>query len=161
MVKEAASSAAPTASTVRFVVTDTAKDMPVVYTGILPDLFREGKGVVAQGRLRRRRHLRRQRGAGQARRELHAAGSRQGVAMKQCRAAPGMANDADSRRRHEHDSRTRPLRADPRAAAWRSSRAPCRWSARTAAAPAWIALARPAAVGRCALLVTFAFACLT
>jgi cytochrome c-type biogenesis protein CcmE len=36
---------------VRFVVTDTAKDIPVTYTGILPDLFREGKGVVAQGKL--------------------------------------------------------------------------------------------------------------
>ena len=37
--------------TVSFVVTDTAKDVPVAYTGILPDLFREGKGVVAQGKL--------------------------------------------------------------------------------------------------------------
>ena len=36
---------------VRFVVTDTAKSMPVVYRGQLPDLFREGKGVVAQGSL--------------------------------------------------------------------------------------------------------------
>jgi len=36
---------------VTFVVTDTAKDMNVSYTGILPDLFREGKGVVAQGKL--------------------------------------------------------------------------------------------------------------
>jgi cytochrome c-type biogenesis protein CcmE len=39
------------ALTVRFRVTDTAKTMPVVYTGILPDLFREGKGVVAQGKI--------------------------------------------------------------------------------------------------------------
>jgi len=37
--------------TVRFVVTDTARSIPVVYRGILPDLFREGKGVVAEGRL--------------------------------------------------------------------------------------------------------------
>ena len=37
--------------TVRFVVTDTAKEVPVVYRGLLPDLFREGKGVVTQGRL--------------------------------------------------------------------------------------------------------------
>ena len=37
--------------TVHFTVTDTAKNVPVVYRGILPDLFREGKGVVAQGRL--------------------------------------------------------------------------------------------------------------
>ena len=37
--------------TVQFVVTDTAKNVPVVYQGILPDLFREGKGVVTQGKL--------------------------------------------------------------------------------------------------------------
>ena len=37
--------------TVHFNVTDTAKVIPVVYTGILPDLFTEGKGVVAQGKL--------------------------------------------------------------------------------------------------------------
>ncbi|HMV18602.1 MAG TPA: cytochrome c maturation protein CcmE [Zoogloea sp.] len=37
--------------TARFTVTDTAKEIPVTYTGILPDLFSEGKGVVAQGRL--------------------------------------------------------------------------------------------------------------
>jgi cytochrome c-type biogenesis protein CcmE len=38
-------------TTVNFMVTDTAKSVPVAYVGILPDLFREGKGVVAQGRL--------------------------------------------------------------------------------------------------------------
>jgi cytochrome c-type biogenesis protein CcmE len=37
--------------TVRFTVTDTAKEVSVVYSGVLPDLFREGRGVVAQGRL--------------------------------------------------------------------------------------------------------------
>ena len=36
---------------VRFAVTDTAKTMQVVYAGQLPDLFKEGKGVVAQGQL--------------------------------------------------------------------------------------------------------------
>ena len=36
---------------VSFVVTDTAQDIPVRYSGLLPDLFKEGKGVVAQGRL--------------------------------------------------------------------------------------------------------------
>ena len=41
----------PDGVTVNFVVTDTAKVIPVVYTGILPDLFKEGKGVVAQGKL--------------------------------------------------------------------------------------------------------------
>jgi cytochrome c-type biogenesis protein CcmE len=35
--------------TVNFVITDTVKSLPVVYTGILPDLFKEGKGVVARG----------------------------------------------------------------------------------------------------------------
>ena len=37
--------------TVQFVVTDTARSIPVVYKGLLPDLFREGKGVVTQGTL--------------------------------------------------------------------------------------------------------------
>ena len=37
--------------TVRFMVTDTAQTIPVVFSGLLPDLFREGKGVVAQGKL--------------------------------------------------------------------------------------------------------------
>jgi len=41
----------PDGVTVRFVVTDTAKSVPVEYHGALPDLFREGKGVVAQGRV--------------------------------------------------------------------------------------------------------------
>jgi cytochrome c-type biogenesis protein CcmE len=37
--------------TVHFNVTDTTRTMPVIYKGILPDLFKEGKGVVAQGKL--------------------------------------------------------------------------------------------------------------
>lgn len=37
--------------TVHFVITDMAKDIPVAYTGILPDLFKEGKGAVIQGRI--------------------------------------------------------------------------------------------------------------
>jgi cytochrome c-type biogenesis protein CcmE len=37
--------------TVRFTVTDTAASIPVVFKGILPDLFKEGRGCVAQGRL--------------------------------------------------------------------------------------------------------------
>ncbi len=36
---------------VEFVVTDTHQEVPVRYVGLLPDLFKEGKGVVAQGRL--------------------------------------------------------------------------------------------------------------
>ena len=35
-----------------FIVTDTAREIPVRYEGILPDLFKEGKGVVAQGQLK-------------------------------------------------------------------------------------------------------------
>lgn len=37
--------------TVNFVITDTVKEIPVAYKGILPDLFRDGKGAVVQGRL--------------------------------------------------------------------------------------------------------------
>ena len=37
--------------TVRFTVTDTAASIPVVYKGILPDLFKEGRGCVAQGKI--------------------------------------------------------------------------------------------------------------
>lgn len=51
MVKEASLQRQPDGLTVRFIVTDTAKEFPVAYKGILPDLFREGKGVVAQGKL--------------------------------------------------------------------------------------------------------------
>ena len=45
--------------TVRFTVTDTAASVPVVYKGILPDLFKEGRGCVAQGRIGTawRRHM--------------------------------------------------------------------------------------------------------
>lgn len=41
----------PDGLTVAFDVTDTAKTIPVSYKGILPDLFKEGKGVVAQGKI--------------------------------------------------------------------------------------------------------------
>jgi cytochrome c-type biogenesis protein CcmE len=41
----------PNSLTVHFRVTDTAQTIPVTYTGLLPDLFKEGKGVVAQGTL--------------------------------------------------------------------------------------------------------------
>ena len=39
----------PNSLDVKFIVTDTAQRLPVVYNGLLPDLFKEGKGVVAQG----------------------------------------------------------------------------------------------------------------
>jgi cytochrome c-type biogenesis protein CcmE len=51
MVEKGSFKRLPDGLTVQFVVTDTAKSIPVVYTGILPDLFKEGKGVVTQGRL--------------------------------------------------------------------------------------------------------------
>ena len=51
LVKEGSLQREADGVTLRFVVTDTDKDMTVAYKGILPDLFREGKGVVAQGRL--------------------------------------------------------------------------------------------------------------
>ena len=51
MVESGSVKRQPDGVTVHFVVTDTAKTMPVAYKGVLPDLFREGKGVVAQGRL--------------------------------------------------------------------------------------------------------------
>ena len=38
-------------NTVQFVITDTAQEMTVTYVGLLPDLFKEGRGVVAQGKL--------------------------------------------------------------------------------------------------------------
>ena len=51
LVEERSLTRAPDGLTVRFKVTDTAQTIPVVYTGILPDLFKEGKGVVAQGKV--------------------------------------------------------------------------------------------------------------
>lgn len=47
LVKEG--SIAKDGNTVSFVVTDTEYEMPVTYVGILPDLFREGQGVIAEG----------------------------------------------------------------------------------------------------------------
>ncbi len=41
----------PDGLTVKFAVTDTVQTIPVSYTGILPDLFKEGKGVIAQGKV--------------------------------------------------------------------------------------------------------------
>ncbi len=63
--------------TVEFAVTDTVQTIQVRYTGILPDLFREGQGVVTEGVLDTCRPLPRRHRARQARRELHAPRSRQ------------------------------------------------------------------------------------
>lgn len=51
LVKEGSLQRQPDGVTMAFVITDTAKDIQVNYKGILPDLFKEGKGVVAQGRM--------------------------------------------------------------------------------------------------------------
>jgi len=51
LVEEGTLKRDPDGLTVRFTVTDTAKSIPVVYKGILPDLFKEGRGCVAQGKL--------------------------------------------------------------------------------------------------------------
>jgi cytochrome c-type biogenesis protein CcmE len=51
MVEDGSLAREPNSLTVRFRVTDTAQTIPVSYTGLLPDLFKEGKGVVAQGTL--------------------------------------------------------------------------------------------------------------
>ncbi len=51
LVKEGSLTREADGVTVRFVVTDNEKDLTVNYKGILPDLFKEGKGVVAQGKL--------------------------------------------------------------------------------------------------------------
>lgn len=51
LVKESSLAREADGVTLRFVVTDTEKDIPVHYKGILPDLFKEGKGVVAQGKM--------------------------------------------------------------------------------------------------------------
>jgi cytochrome c-type biogenesis protein CcmE len=52
MVTQGSLKRAPGSLEVQFVVTDFSHSVPVSYTGVLPDLFREGAGVVAHGRLR-------------------------------------------------------------------------------------------------------------
>ena len=51
LVKESSLRREADGVTLAFVITDTAHDIPVRYKGILPDLFKEGKGVVAQGKM--------------------------------------------------------------------------------------------------------------
>jgi cytochrome c-type biogenesis protein CcmE len=51
MVVEKSVQREPGSLTVRFVLTDFAHTVPVSYTGILPDLFREGQGIVAIGQM--------------------------------------------------------------------------------------------------------------
>ena len=51
LVEEGSVQRDPQSLTLRFMVTDRAQKIPVTYTGLTPDLFKEGKGVVAQGKL--------------------------------------------------------------------------------------------------------------
>jgi cytochrome c-type biogenesis protein CcmE len=51
MVKQGSVQRAEGSMEVRFVATDFEHDMPVSYTGVLPDLFREGQGVIARGKI--------------------------------------------------------------------------------------------------------------
>ena len=51
LVKEGSIARQADGVTISFMITDTAQDIPVAYKGILPDLFKEGKGAVAQGKL--------------------------------------------------------------------------------------------------------------
>lgn len=51
MVKEGSVERSAGSLTVRFVATDFEHEVPMTYTGVLPDLFREGQGVIARGKL--------------------------------------------------------------------------------------------------------------
>lgn len=51
MVKRGSVHRAPGSMQVNFVVTDFKHELPVTYTGVLPDLFREGQGVIARGKI--------------------------------------------------------------------------------------------------------------
>jgi cytochrome c-type biogenesis protein CcmE len=53
MVKNGSIQRSPDGVTIRFVVTDGKAEAPVIFRGIVPDLFREGSGAVAEGRLQR------------------------------------------------------------------------------------------------------------
>ena len=53
MVKVGTVKRAPGSLDIRFIVTDYKRDVPVMYTGVVPDLFRENQGVVAHGKLAR------------------------------------------------------------------------------------------------------------
>ncbi len=51
MVTKGSVQRAPGSLEVHFIVTDFAREVPVTYTGVLPDLFREGQGVIAHGHM--------------------------------------------------------------------------------------------------------------
>jgi len=51
MVKQGSVQRADGSMSMRFVVTDLKHELPVTYTGVVPDLFREGQGVIARGKI--------------------------------------------------------------------------------------------------------------
>ena len=93
-----------------FRVTDGKTTVAVVYDGVLPDLFREGQGVVAEGRLRRDGVFRRDQRPRQARREIHAARGRRRA--EEGRALAGRRH-ARSRAGHRRDPLSRTARLTP------------------------------------------------
>ena len=100
MVPEGSFKRPPGSLEARFVLTDFAEERHGAATrGVLPDLFREGQGVIARGRLGCRRSVRRRGSARQARRELHAARSRRHAAQAARQKAP-----RDRRRRRAAQS---------------------------------------------------------
>ncbi len=132
---------------VRFVVTDYRHSVPVHYEGLLPDLFREGQGVIAHGR-------------------MDAAGEfvADEVLAKHDEnyMPPEVAESLHSRRRrgYPNDPGTRPFRADPRAAPVdRAGRVRTRRRG-ARAMRAWLAAARSAVVGQF-VFVALAFGALT
>ena len=160
MVEKGSVQRQPDGVTVRFVVTDTAKSIPVVYRGALPDLFREGKGVVTQGRLGADGAFPGERSAREARRELHAAG---GCARGQTSSGGRCEGAADARAAAGAETMIAPELGQfalalalmialvqgslPLVGAHRGNRA-------------WMNVARPAAQGQF-VFVALAFGCLT
>ena len=109
----------------RFRVTDTAQTIPVTYTGMLPDLFKEGKGVVAQGTLGPDGVFHASEVL--AKHDENYMPPEAADAVKKAHDGMTMKTSGDDERRI-NDSRARPFRTDPRAAASPSRRARCRSS---------------------------------
>ena len=120
--------------TVRFVLTDERHQVPVVFHGILPDLFREGQGIIAEGHVDRE-------GVFEASEVLAKHDERYmpkdvAEALKRSGRLEGRGGDGNA-----NDRRDRPLRPGPGASGSPSCRARCRWSARRGGDAALMALA--------------------
>jgi cytochrome c-type biogenesis protein CcmE len=127
---------------VEFTITDRFQTMPVHYEGILPDLVPRGQSVVTTGRDAARRLVRGARGAGQARRELHAQGGRG-------RDRPGQGEESGGGPVIPELGQVALILALLTA---RASSC-CRWSGAARNDQRLIALARPAAYGQSAFVV--------